>query len=854
MIRRFALFALMAVVTVAVMSVVSQAEPQSLLTRNVPEAVANGQAQFLSRLPANQSMRFDIVLALRHPADLQNFLHEVYDPTSPTYRHFVTVKEFADRFGPTQEDFKTVIGFAKANGFTVVNTTANRMDVVLTGSVANVEKAFHVTMGLYQHPTEKRPFYSPDRAPTVDLPLQLSHISGLDNYSLPHTLLSRRPEGLAKSEAQYGSGPDDSFLGSDMRAAYYGESVLTGAGQSLGLLEYLGTDLADLETYYNNVGQTEAVPITLYSTDGSPVTCYADEGCDDTEQTIDMTQALGMAPGMASLVMFVGSTDTALLNGMASYSPLPLNLSSSWYWGADPSTDDPILEEIASQGQTFFDAAGDGEDWQISGSIWPSDSAWVQGVGGTQVFTQSPAGPWASETTWQDGGGGISPNHIPIPDWQIATVEQCIDPCSTTYRDGPDVSGNAYWSYYVCADQEACTANEYGGTSFAAPMWAGYLALANQQNAQNGNAPLGFINPSLYTIGLGSNYDNDFHDITTGSNGYNATVGYDMATGWGTMNGAGLINSLSGPQGPSFGLSANPGTISIEQGTSGTSTITVTDYAGFTGNVTLTVTGVPNNVTAGVNPNPTAATSTLTVTAAPNSTPGTYLLTITGVSGSLTTQTYVQLQLAAAPLVTLSPTSLTFSKEVVGETSKAKNVLLENTGAAVLKLTSVVPSGDFAISANYCGTQVQVNESCLIEVTFTPTQTGTRTGALTLNDNAPNNPQTLPLSGTGEPDATLTPASATFAKTKVGNTSPAKTFTLANKQNVSLTGISISATGPFSVSSTTCSTSLGAKSSCTISVVFTPTQTGTATGTLQVNNNSYGSPETSSLSGTGEPE
>ena len=131
----------------------------------------------------------------------------------------------------------------------------------------------------------------------------------------------RETQGEVKSNATTGSGPGASFLGSDMRAAYYGGS-LTGAGQSLGLLEFLGTDLADLNTYYSNVGQKNNVPITLLSTDGTSTSCIAGFGCDDTEQTLDMTQALGMAPGMSSLVMYVGSTDPAIFNAMATAKPL----------------------------------------------------------------------------------------------------------------------------------------------------------------------------------------------------------------------------------------------------------------------------------------------------------------------------------------------------------------------------------------------------------------------------------------------------------------------------------------------------------------------------------------------------
>jgi kumamolisin len=129
-----------------------------------------------------------------------------------------------------------------------------------------------------------------------------------------------------------------------------------------------------------------------------------------------------------------------------------------------------------------------------------------------------------------DGGGGISPDKFAIPFWQTDAAGGC-SACSINYRNGPDVSAIADFTFYVCADQSGCTANFYGGTSFAAPMWAGYLALANQQAASNGQPPLGFINPALYNIGLGQSYDTDFHDITSGSNGYSATTGYDLATG-----------------------------------------------------------------------------------------------------------------------------------------------------------------------------------------------------------------------------------------------------------------------------------------------------------------------------------
>src|SRR6202021_1797728 len=114
------------------------------------------------------------------------------------------------------------------------------------------------------------------------------------------------------SHATTGSGPSASFLGSDMRAAYYGGTALTGSGQNIGLFEFLGYDIADLNTYYSNVKQTKTATVTGISTDGTSLSCVDSRSggdCDDTEQILDMTQALGMAPGISGLYVYVGNTD-----------------------------------------------------------------------------------------------------------------------------------------------------------------------------------------------------------------------------------------------------------------------------------------------------------------------------------------------------------------------------------------------------------------------------------------------------------------------------------------------------------------------------------------------------------------
>src|SRR5215469_8332915 len=593
---------------------------QSMMTHHVRNVVRDGEAKSNGRLPQNQMMSLDIVLPVRDQAGLDQFVENVYNPSRANYRHFLTPQQFTARFGPTQADYDAVVQFAHMNGFTVTGGNRDRRDVQVSGSVAVVEAAFHVRMQTYKHPKEDRNFYSPDQEPTTDLSFNLWHVSGLDNYSIPHPLFKSKTAYAAEngidankvvSHATTGSGPSASFLGSDMRAAYYGTGNLTGANQNLGLLEYYGTNLADLQNYYKTNGLNQPYPgsiITVKTTDiFSSASCNY-PNCDDTEQTLDMTQALGMAPGLASLTMYVGSSDTSIISAMTTNNPLPMTIGCSWGWTpADPGTLDQYFEQMAAQGQSFFTASGDNSTWHATGrsEAWPADDAYVISVGGTDLVTASAAGAWLSETAWVDSGGGISPDSIPIPSWQ-SNIEN-VNGASQTWRNGPDVSANANFTFYTCADQTTCLANEYGGTSFAAPMWAGYVALANQQAAANGQGPAGFFNQTIYQQNATSQYGTDFHDITSGTSGsYSAATGYDLVTGWGSPTPA-LINALAGTQTTQqqdFTIGASPSSLTVVQGNSGNSTISIAAVNGFSGAVTLSTSTLPGGVTVGFGPNP----------------------------------------------------------------------------------------------------------------------------------------------------------------------------------------------------------------------------------------------------------
>jgi hypothetical protein len=229
------------------------------------------------------------------------------------------------------------------------------------------------------------------------------------------------------------------------------------------------------------------------------------------------------------------------------------------------------------------------------------------------------------------------------------------------------------------------------------------------------------------------------------------TGGFDWSTAIGTFSFPGCAGA------PDFNLSANPNSLTIAQGSNGTSTITVAPLNGFNGSVTLNATGLPAGVTAGFSPNPTTTTSTLTLTAAANATPGTSTITVTGTSGTLSHQTTLQLTVTAnGAVVTLTPTSLAWGKILVGVKSGAKKVTVLNSGTSALNISNIGTTGDFALvalttkTACKLNTPVAAGKSCIVKVTFTPTQTGLRTGTLSFTDNAPGSPQTVSLSGTGK--------------------------------------------------------------------------------------------------------
>jgi subtilase family serine protease len=526
---------------------------RGILASCLPKAVATREAAILGSARSQQPLKLQIQLPLRNQAELAQLLHDLYDPNSPKYHQYLSVPAFTQRFGPTAADYQKVVAWAKSKGFNVTATTPNRRLVAVEGSVQTVNQAFSVSVNNYRHPTQNRSFYSPDREPTlVGLAVPILQITGLNDYLLPHPMLKRGVPAFAS-----GSGPTGEFLPSDIRAAYYGNGPLTGAGQTIGILSFDGYQLSDVQLYYSKTGMTSNVPIKNVLVAGFNGACTsaastASSACDDGEQVLDIVNAIGMAPGIQQVLFYEGTNDTQILNQMATDNAAKI-LSSSWGWNpADAASDDPIFQEFAAQGQTFVTASGDNGAYDSATYSFPGVDPYVTEVGGTDLTTTGPKGAWSAETAWpQSGGGNVSGTSIPT--WQqLPGVINSTNQGSTTLRNSPDIAAEANFDNPTVINGSFVTG--YGGTSFAAPRWAGFLALVNQQSVANGHGPVGFINPAIYSLGASTSFSSAFHDITSGSNpptsgsgaGFSAVPGYDLVTGWGSPLGAGLINLLAG--------------------------------------------------------------------------------------------------------------------------------------------------------------------------------------------------------------------------------------------------------------------------------------------------------------------
>ena len=821
-----------------------QAQQHTLRVRHIPDVVRNGRASAVGQLETEHPLHLVINLPLRNEDALDTLLQQIYDPQSPNFHHFLSSQQFTDSFSPSQEDYDTVVAWAKAKGLQVTATTGNRRLVEVDAPVGAINRAFNVVLKTYHDNQNARTFHAPDREPTVDLAVPLLAISGLDDANPPHTHLKKREadvrpsgtivENLNPTPNAGGSAPGGYFLPSDMRAAYYGSGPLDGSGQTVAIFSFDDYIVNDLNVFYTHSGMTTTVPVVNVHVNGYNTPCFGFTStgmidhttCFDAEQILDIVNVQGMAPGLTQVLFYVGGSASAVLNQIAIDNTASV-ISSSWGGGDFGSGSDFYFKEFQAQGQTYFNATGDSGQFNSSTYDPPSVDPNITQVGGTDLVTMGAGGPWSSETGWSDSGGGYFAGTA-IPSWQqLAGVINSSNQGSTSLRNAPDVAAEGNFDNPTV--NNGSYANGYGGTSFAAPRWAGYLALANQQAALNGNGRIGFLNPTIYNIGVGSNYTNNFHDITSGNNGFNAVAGYDLVTGWGSPNGAALINTLASiPASPDFSFAASPNPLTIVQGNSATTTVTITDIAGFTDAVALSATTLPTGVTASFSPASTTTSSVLTLTVASTVSVGVKSIVLTGTSGSLTHPVNVSLNVTAAPDYSLSasPASVTAVRGG-GNTSTITLTKLNGFSGSVALSASGLPTG---VTASFSPASATTSSTLTLTASSTATL-GPATVTITGTSGSLTHTTTVTLTVVAAPDYSLSATSASVVQGASGTS----TITVnginsfAGSVTLSASGLPSGVTASFSPASATTSSTLTLTASSTATLgLATVTITGTS--------------------------
>ncbi|QUQ65546.1 S53 family peptidase [Kutzneria sp. CA-103260] len=485
-------------------------------------------------LDTERKLSVSVALKLHHTDELTRFLADVGNRRSANYHHYLTPAQFTARFGPTESDVRTVSNFLRANGLSVNSVSGNRQVVTASGTAAQLQHTFSTSIGLYRDPVQKRTFYANDTAPQLphDVAAVVQGVIGLDNHAVMH-----------KHSTSHATADPSGYGPAELRGAYNTGSLGTGSGQSVALWEFDGYQQSNIAGYDSQYGLNSSAPQTV-SVDGANYDASPGDGQGEVELDIEIVQAI--APAAATFVYEAPNSDQGeidMANQIATDNQVSV-VSISWGSCEQDTTPSAMtstsnaLAQGAAEGISFFSASGDDGSADCTRSQtgsgvdavdYPASDPNVTGVGGTTLSVDGTS--YGSETAWNGSGGGTS-TVFQAPSWQTGNSMRTVPDVSS---DADPSSGYAIYS--------AGSWQVYGGTSCAAPMWAGFAAL---YDAQSGGK-LGAVNQALYQVGNGANYGSAFQDVTSGSNGtFSAGTGYDQVTGWGSYNAAGLAAALKG--------------------------------------------------------------------------------------------------------------------------------------------------------------------------------------------------------------------------------------------------------------------------------------------------------------------
>lgn len=504
------------------------------------------QAKPMGALDPQQSIHFSVALNPRDEAAMKAFVASLYQPTSVNYHHFLQPGQFTAKFGPTAAQYQSVIDFLEGQGFTVTKTYSNRLLVDAVGTVGQLEQAFQIQMNHYQ--LDGRDFFATANDVSVPAAIapMIAGVIGLDNLAQMHPqFASQAPADTHSPTTPRAATATSGYTPQQIHTAYnfapLYQAGVNGSGETIAIATAYTYSPSDVSAFDSAFGLS-APNVQNVSVDGSTSQT-------NVETTLDLEWSHATAPN-AKVMMYEGansslSTFTDVYNRIAS-DDLAQAVSTSWGTSEDNmstatlNADDNIFAQMASQGQSVFAAAGD--NGATDGSYfyletdYPSIDPYVTACGGT-TLTLNSDNTYNSEQGWSGSGGGES-DYFGEPSWQTGTnVPQ------DGYRQSPDIALNADpntgYSYYFNGSWGVA-----GGTSFVAPQMAGTFALVDQDRASHGLGVIGQADPAIYS--LASNAYGDFHDATSGNNGYyNCGPGYDNVTGWGSIDANAFVGGLS---------------------------------------------------------------------------------------------------------------------------------------------------------------------------------------------------------------------------------------------------------------------------------------------------------------------
>jgi pseudomonalisin len=690
-------------------------QPMDRITRSVNDMVRvtlsgnrhpMARPEFDAGAAAPDSRMERMMLALRRDADqqqaLENLLEAQQDAKSPLYHQWLTPESFGRTFGISDHDLNNVVGWLEANGFTVEPVSEGRTVVIFSGTVAKANAAFRTEIRRYQVDGEVHHANASDpQIPRALAPVVGGVVSLHDFRTKPMHALGVSPE--------FTNGTSHYLAPADFATTYnlnplYGSST-DGTGQSIAVVGRTNILLADVASFRSRMGLPAKNPTVILNGPDPGVVSQGEQ----MEAELDTEWSGAVAKNAA--IKFVVSASTNATDGvdlsaqyivnhnLAPVVTLSFGNCEAAMGAAENQFWNSLWQQAAAQGMSVFVASGDSG---AAGCDSASANTAVYGrgvnglcsspsstcVGGTEFAdTTNPALYWSStsnsgtmgsaltyipEAAWNESGtvaggsglwstGGGASIVYSKPAWQAGAGVP-----ADGRRDVPDVALSAagHDAYLVTMNGGLYAV---AGTSAATPSFAGLMALVVQrQGARQGNA-----NAALYTLASrqASGGSAVFHDITAGNNsvggitGFSAAVGYDLATGLGSVDGNQLVNAWGSGATPipSLQLSGSVAAVPVTQGKNATSAWTVSVSGGFKSAVTLSPGTLPTGLTATFAPaslvSPGSGTSTLTLTAAPNIALGTYNLILTASGGGVSKTAPLAVTVVSSCVYSLNPTA-----------------------------------------------------------------------------------------------------------------------------------------------------------------------------------------------------